>query len=83
MPITKHHKKKYPNSEWVRRRNIRSANQKRALKPSSSEPLVAMETLKKSTKSVRSQQPTTKRKSLFQGIKNVFATAKRNSNDAA
>ena len=37
MPKTKHHKKKYPNSEWVRRRNIRRLQAKLASRQGSSE----------------------------------------------
>ncbi|QDP60771.1 MAG: hypothetical protein Unbinned6224contig1001_2 [Prokaryotic dsDNA virus sp.] len=36
MTKSKHHKPKYPNSEWVRRRNIRKALAKRSSKKGNS-----------------------------------------------
>ena len=70
MPKTKHHKKKYPNSEWVRRRNIRKAA---ALKQSSSKPVVDMVDSLDNTKEIRSTAQITKPKSWLGAIKNVFA----------
>jgi hypothetical protein len=83
MPITKHHKKKYPNSEWVRRRNIRRAAGKQVSKPDSSVMPVATEHLKENTEHVRSARPNRNVKSWFHGIKNVFAGRVRNSKDVA
>ena len=73
MPISKHHQKKYPNSEWVRRRNIRRAATKRASRLSLSEQPVAMASLKKSTENIHKISQKTTAKNWFQGMKNVFA----------
>ena len=70
MPKTKHHKKKYPNSEWVRRRNIRKAA---ASKQSSSKPVVDMVDSSDNIKEIRSTAQLTKPKSWLGAIKNVFA----------
>ena len=70
MPKTKHHKKKYPNSEWVRRRNIRKAA---ASKQSSSKPVVDMVDSSENIKEIRSTAQITKPKSWLGAIKNVFA----------
>ncbi len=70
MPKTKHHKKKYPNSEWVRRRNIRKAA---ASKQSSSKPVVDMVDSSDNIKEIRSTAQITKPKSWLGAIKNVFA----------
>ena len=70
MPKTKHHKKKYPNSEWVRRRNIRKAA---ASKQSSSKPVVDMVDSSDNIKEIRSTAQITKPKSWVGAIKNVFA----------
>ena len=69
MPKTKHHKKKYPNSEWVRRRNIRKAA---ASKQSSSKPVVDMVDSSDNIKEIRSTAQITKPKSWLGAIKNVF-----------
>ena len=70
MPKTKHHKKKYPNSEWVRRRNIRKAA---ASKQSSSKPVVDMVDSSDNIKEIRSTAQITKPKSWLGAIKNAFA----------
>ena len=70
MPKTKHHKKKYQNSEWVRRRNIRKAA---ASKQSSSKPVVDMVDSSDNIKEIRSTAQITKPKSWLGAIKNVFA----------
>ena len=69
MPKTKHHKKKYPNSEWVRRSNIRKAA---ASKQSSSKPVVDMVDSSDNLKEIRSTAQITKPKSWLGAIKNVF-----------
>ena len=77
MPITKHHRKKYPNSEWVRRRNIRRAAQRQASKQDISDIAVATVDSKEPQVEVRSTSVTPKPKGLCQrsmaGIKRVFA----------
>lgn len=70
MPKTKHHKKKYPNSEWVRRRNIRKAA---ASKQSSSKPVVDMVDSSDNIKEIRSTAQKAKPKSWLGAIKNAFA----------
>ena len=82
MPITKHHKKKYPNSEWVRRRNIRRAAGKRVSKPDSSVMPVATVASKPSTDAVHSPPPKKKPRSFWAGIKNAFVGRVRNTKDA-
>ena len=69
MPKTKHHKKKYPNSEWVRRRNLR----RQAARPSSSEPVMAMVDSSDNTKEIRSTAQKAKPKGWLAAMKNVFA----------
>ena len=87
MPITKHHKKKYPHSEWVRRRNIRRAAAKQALKPSSSgtvEPIKDFEKPSAET-SLPSQSPKQKgfiKKGMY-AIRNVFARQGKKRKNAA
>ena len=83
MPITKHHRKKYPNSEWVRRRNIRRAAARQALKQDSSVMPVATVASKPSTDAVHSPPPTNKPKSWWEGIKNAFVGRARNTKSAA
>jgi len=77
MPITKHHKKKYPNSEWVRRRNIRRAAQRQASKLNTSASAVATVDSSERLEEVRSTPVKPKPKGLWQrsmaGIKRVFA----------
>ena len=73
MPKTKHHKKKYPNSEWVRRRNIRKAAAKQALKQNLSEPPVDTVDLSDNIKETHSAAQSPKPKSWLGAIKNVFA----------
>ena len=73
MPKTKHHKKKYPNSEWVRRRNLRRQAAKQALKPSLSKPPVDTVDLSSNTKKIRSTAQKTKPKNWLGAIKSVFA----------
>tara|TARA_R110001583_G_scaffold19081_1_gene75157 strand:- start:740 stop:988 length:249 start_codon:yes stop_codon:yes gene_type:complete len=77
MPITKHHRKKYPNSEWVRRRNIRRAAQRQASKLNTSASAVATVDSSEPQVEVRSTSVTPKPKGLWQrsmaGIKRVFA----------
>jgi len=79
-PITKHHKKKYPHSEWVRRRNTRRqierAKEARASKPGLSYKL-------EDTEKTRSLPQTSKPKGFWGAIKNVFVGQKRNTRNAA
>ena len=80
MPKTKHHKKKYPNSEWVRRRNIRKAA---ASKQSSSKPVVDMvdssEPIKETPLKPQKDKPKGFIQKSLAGIKNVFVNQKENS----
>lgn len=82
MPITKHHKKKYPHSEWVRKRNIRRATQRQALKQNTSASAEATVSSSERLEEVHSTSVKPKPKGLWQrsmaGIKRVFA-AKRGS----
>ena len=77
MPITKHHKKKYPNSEWVRRRNIRRAAQRQASKQDISDIAVATVDSSERLEEVRSTPAKPKQKGLWQrsmgAIKRAFA----------
>tara|TARA_Y100001938_G_scaffold133783_1_gene193512 strand:+ start:10960 stop:11196 length:237 start_codon:yes stop_codon:yes gene_type:complete len=73
MPKTKHHKKKYPNSEWVRRRNLRRHAAKQALKPNLSKPPVDTVDLSEHTKEIRSTAQKTQPKNWLGAIKSVFA----------
>jgi|TARA_R110002020_G_scaffold468744_2_gene693257 hypothetical protein len=73
MPKTKHHKKKYPNSEWVRRRNLRRQAAKQVSRPSSSEPVMAMVDSSDNTKEIRSTAQKAKPKGWLAAMKNVFA----------
>ena len=82
MPKTKHHKKKYPNSEWVRRRNIRSLQAKLASRQGSSEKKVDTVDLSENIKRTHSPSQQNKPKSWWAGIKNAFAGHRRNTNDA-
>ena len=85
-PITKHHKKKYPHSEWVRRRNIRRQLERarliRASKPGLSYKLEDTEVSKSNTGKTRSLPQTSKPKGFWAGIKSVFATRGRNIKSA-
>ena len=76
MPITKHHKKKYPNSEWVRRRNIRRAAQRQASKQDISDIAVATGDSSERLEEVRSTPVKPKPKGLWQrsmgAIKRAF-----------
>jgi len=87
MPKTKHHKKKYPNSEWVRRRNIRRQLERarliRASKPGLSYKLEDTEVSKNATEEIRSKPQTSKPKGFWAGIKNAFAIRGRNTRSAA
>ena len=80
MPKSKHHKKKYPNSEWVRRRNIRRML---ASKQNSSKKPVAMEVSKDNTVKTPSPQPERMPKNLFNAIKNAFVGRRKNTKDVA
>jgi hypothetical protein len=86
-PITKHHKKKYPHSEWVRRRNTRRqierAKEARASKPGLSYKLEDTDVSKNSTEKTRSLPQTSKPKGFWGAIKNVFVGQKRNTRNAA
>tara|TARA_R110002020_G_scaffold465134_2_gene686350 strand:- start:553 stop:789 length:237 start_codon:yes stop_codon:yes gene_type:complete len=73
MTKTKHHKKKYPNSEWVRRRNIRKAAAKQASKQNLSKPVVDTVALKNNIKETHSAAQKAKPKSWLGAIKSVFA----------
>ena len=73
MPKTKHHKKKYPNSEWVRRRNLRRQAAKQDLKQNLSKPPVDTVDLSDNTKEIRYTAQNQKQKSWLGAIKNVFA----------
>jgi hypothetical protein len=77
MPITKHHKKKYPNSEWVRRRNIRRAAQRLASKHDTSDIVEATVDSNERLEEVRSTPAKPKQKGLWQrsmgAIKRAFA----------
>ena len=73
MPKTKHHKKKYPNSEWVRRRNLRRQAAKQDLKQHLSKPPVDTVDLSDNTKEIRSTAQNQKQKSWLGAIKNVVA----------
>ena len=77
MPITKHHKKKYPNSEWVRRRNIRRAAQRLASKLDTSDIAVDTVDSKERLEEVHSTPAKPKQKGLWQrsmgAIKRAFA----------
>jgi len=76
MPITKHHKKKYPNSEWVRRRNIRRAAQRLASKLDTSGTAVATVASTENLEEVHSSSVKPKQKGLWQrsmgAIKRAF-----------
>ena len=72
MPKTKHHKKKYPNSEWVRRRNIRKAAAKQALKQNLSEPPVDTVDSSENIKEIHSAVQKAKPKGWWAAMKNVF-----------
>ena len=72
MPKTKHHKKKYPNSEWVRRRNIRRLQAKLASRQGSSEKKVDTVDLSDNIKETHSAAQSPKPKSWLGAIKNVF-----------
>jgi len=83
MPVTKHHKKKYPHSVWVKRRNKRRAAAKQASRPDSSVTPAATEVLQQNTEHVRSARPKRHVGSWFQGIRRAFAGLRRNSKSAA
>ena len=76
MPITKHHKKKYPNSEWVRRRNIRRMTQRLASKLGTSDTAEATVHSKDNLEEGRSTSVKPKQKGLWQrsmgAIKRAF-----------
>ena len=82
MPKTKHHKKKYPNSEWVRRRNIRRMMEKQASKQDSSKKQVAMDISRQNTEKTLSPSQDKKQRGLLNAIKSAFAVQKRNTKDA-
>jgi hypothetical protein len=82
MPKTKHHKKKYPNSEWVRRRNIRKMMAKQASKQDSSGKQVAMVDLLENIKKTHSPSQEKKPKGLLEGMKSVFAGLKKSTKNA-
>lgn len=79
MPKTKHHKKKYPNSEWVRRRNIRKMS---VSKQNSLEKKTVMEGSKENTEKTLFQQQEKKQKSLLNAIRNAFVGQIKNTKDA-
>ena len=85
-PISKHHKKKYPNSEWRRRRNIRREEARLHSKLDISDIAEATVDLKEPQEEIRSVSVTQKPKGLFQksmgAIKRVFAGPRRSSKDA-
>ena len=72
MPKTKHHKKKYPNSEWVRRRNLRRHAAKQALKQNLSKPPVDTVDSSNNTNEIHSIAQKPKQKGWLAAIKNVF-----------
>tara|TARA_B100001250_G_C19797496_1_gene789460 strand:+ start:2029 stop:2277 length:249 start_codon:yes stop_codon:yes gene_type:complete len=76
MPITKHHKKKYPNSEWVRRRNIRRAAQRLVSKTDISDTVVDTVASTENLEQVHSSPVKPKQKGLWQrsmgAIKRAF-----------
>ena len=76
-------KKKYPNSEWVRRRNIRRAAAQQALKQDLSAGPVATEDSSKNITEIHSPSPKSKPKSWWAEMKSVFAGRRRNTKDAA
>ncbi|ANS05438.1 hypothetical protein [uncultured Mediterranean phage] len=82
MPKTKHHKKKYPNSEWVRRRNIRKSQARLALGQSLLEKKVDMEVSKENTTRTPLVSQEKKQKGLFHAIKNVFVGRGKNTKSA-
>ena len=77
MPITKHHKKKYPHSEWVRRRNIRRMSQRQASKHDISDIAEATVDSNERLEEVHSTSVKPKQKGLWQrsmgAIKRAFA----------
>jgi hypothetical protein len=82
MPKTKHHKKKYPNSEWVRRRNIRKLQARLASKLDSLGKKVDTVDLSENIKKTHSPSQEKKPKGWWAGIKNAFAGRRRNTKDA-
>jgi len=82
MPKTKHHKKKYPNSEWVRRRNIRKLQRRLASKLNSLGKKVGTVDLKENMGKTPLPSQEKKPKNWWAGIKNAFAGRRRNTNDA-
>ena len=82
MPKTKHHKKKYPNSEWVRRRNIRKSQAKLASGQSLSGKKVDMEVSKENTTRTPSMSQEKKQKGLLNAIKSAFANRGKNTKSA-
>ena len=82
MPKTKHHKKKYSNSEWVRRRNIRKMTAKQASKQDSSKKQVVMDISKENTVKTPSPSQDKRQKGLLNAIKSAFAGQIRNTRDA-
>ena len=87
MPITKHHQKKYPHSEWVRRRNIRRAAARQALKPSSSGTVEPIKDFEKPSVETSLPSPSPKQKGFIKksmdAIQNVFARPGKKRKDAA
>ncbi len=82
MPKTKHHKKKYPHSEWVRRRNIRKLQSKVASKLDSLGKKAVTVDLLKSTEKTRSLSQTKKQKGWWAEMKNAFVGRRKNTKDA-
>ncbi len=82
MPKTKHHKKKYPNSEWVRRRNIRKSQAKLASGQSLSEKKVDMEVSKENTTKTPLISQEKKQKGLLNAIKSAFVRRGKNTKSA-
>jgi len=82
MPITKHHQKKYPHSEWVRRRNIR-----RASKQDTSNTVEATAVSKETSEDVRLKPAEAKPKGFIKknmdAIRSAFAGLGRRSKNAA
>tara|TARA_R100001510_G_C7648950_1_gene206345 strand:+ start:553 stop:789 length:237 start_codon:yes stop_codon:yes gene_type:complete len=72
MPKTKHHKKKYPNSEWVRRRNLRRQAAKQVLKQNLLKPAVDTVDSSNNTNEIHFTAQKPKQKGWLAAMKNVF-----------
>ena len=87
MPITKHHKKKYPHSEWVRRRNIRRTMTSRVSKQNISDTVEAIPSSEKPLEKISLPSPSPKPKGFIKknmdAIRSAFAGLRRRSKNVA